>query len=269
MKNLILLPFLFIFFNIKAQENTEVLNIFFSSNSAQLSNASKKEIKTLFDSAKPGEFRIEKIIGFCDSTGKTANNIILAEKRIKAVEQFIHAYKIEIPIKTPFGENYPSNAKNTNDLAYWRRVEIHYSILIPTIETEIVIPNIHNQFNDIKLDSIQSENADPIVLNIQFMPGTDVLIGNSFEEIQNLFDFMRYNTDAFAFIRGHVCCADDMELSFARAFVVYSMLLERGIPPSRMKFQGFSNTMPAVSPEVLEEHRQKNRRVDVVFSRIH
>lgn len=264
MKNILLLPFLLIVFNIKAQESTTILSVFFSSNSAQLNNTSKKELKNLIETAKSGELIIDKIVGYCDTIGKTSSNVKLAQKRIAAVELILQENDVKILAKIPSGESYPSDAKNINDHAYWRRVEVHYKISNKT--KPLVKSSQSNQFNAIKIDPLHSGDFKPIVLKINFMPGMDILLENSHEEIDNLYEFLSENKNVFAFIRGHVCCGDDYPLSTARAFTVYSILLQKGIPPSRLKYQGFSNTKPAISPEVIEEHRIRNRRVDVVFS---
>ncbi|MFN5844233.1 MAG: OmpA family protein [Flavobacteriia bacterium] len=84
----------------------------------------------------------------------------------------------------------------------------------------------------------------------------------------NLFAFLRDHEDISVFIRGHVCCSHDPALSTARAYVVYSMLIDRGISPKRLKYEGFSNTIPAISPETNDNDRQANRRVDVIFSKM-
>jgi outer membrane protein OmpA-like peptidoglycan-associated protein len=264
MKNYILLPFLFIFFNCTAQENDSVLNIFFSSNSAQLNNTSKKDLKNLLETAKSGELIIDKIIGYCDTIGKTSSNVKLAQKRIDSVELILQESDVKILAEIPTGESYPSDAKNINDHAFWRRVEVYYKISNKT--NSLVKSSQTNQFNSIKIDPLHSGDFKPIVLKINFMPGMDILLENSHEEIDNLYEFLSENKNVFAFIRGHVCCGDDYPLSTARAYTVYSILLQKGISPSRLKYQGFSNTKPAISPEVIEEHRIRNRRVDVVFS---
>jgi outer membrane protein OmpA-like peptidoglycan-associated protein len=251
-----------------SQEHKNVLNLFFSSNSSVLNKKAKEEIKNVFETAKPGEFYIEKIIGYCDSTGSESANKVLALKRINAVEEFIELFNFEVGLKIPSGENYPSDAKDLKKYSYWRRVEIHYTIVPPTVVIDEEIPSTINKFYQMNIDSLEVENSEPIVLNINFMPGMDVLLENSYPEIENLYQFLRGNENVFAFIRGHVCCADDYPLSSARAYVVYTALVNRGISPSRLKFQGFSNTIPAVSPEIIEEHRIKNRRVDVIFSLI-
>lgn len=245
-----------------SQENSTVLNIYFSNNSSHLSSKSKKDLQTLIDLSTKDSIIIEELIGYCDVNGSEESNKELAVRRISSVQNFLSSYPIIIQKITAAGENYPIGSKRLNDLANWRRAEIHYRISKENTERS----SLPNQFSSIKIDSLHSNNFKPIVLKINFMPGMDVLLENSHQEIENLFQFLKANENVFAFIRGHVCCADDFPLSTTRAYVVYSILVERGISPSRLKYQGFSNTKPAISPEVIEEHRIRNRRVDVIFS---
>jgi flagellar motor protein MotB len=46
------------------------------------------------------------------------------------------------------------------------------------------------------------------------------------------------------------------------------LLIKKGIHPDRLDFKGFNRTVPVVYPEVTEEDQQRNRRVDVVFSKL-
>lgn len=267
MKKTIALCTLFVFNYCFSQEKSIVLNLFYSNNSFELISKSKKDLQTIIDRSAKDSIIIENIIGYCDVNGSEKSNKELAQRRVSSVQNFLSSYPIVIQKTTAAGENYPIGSTRLNELAYWRRVEIHYQVLKATpvkVENSVVT----NQFSSIKIDSIHSGELAPIVLKINFMPGLDVLLENSHQEIENLFQFLRANENVFAFIRGHVCCADDYPLSSARAYVVYSKLVERGISPSRLKFQGFSNTIPAISPEITEEHRIRNRRVDVVFSLI-
>jgi outer membrane protein OmpA-like peptidoglycan-associated protein len=244
------------------------LNVYFENNSAKISKKASQQLDSLLETARPGEFFIEKVIGYCDKNGSEQSNKVLASRRIASVESIIRSKGMTIIEKVEAGETYPSDAKNTDDLAYWRRVEIHYSI-VPSEDKSIKEKtSLKSQFTQIKIDSLETKSSQPVVLNIQFAPGLDQLIGNSELEIQNLYEFLRANENISAFIRGHVCCTHDPVLSTARAYVVYKKLVDYGISPLRLKYEGFSNTIPAVSPEVIEEHRQANRRVDVIFSKI-
>ncbi len=59
--------------------------------------------------------------------------------------------------------------------------------------------------------------------------------------------------------------AINMKLSNDRAKTVYDFLQAQGIPPARMKYQGFGPANP-VAPNDTEANRSKNRRVEVVLT---
>ncbi len=123
----------------------------------------------------------------------------------------------------------------------------------------------------VRLSKIDVSNMDNSVvlinLNIQFIGDAPIINSSSISEMDDLVRFLQKNNSIDAFIRGHVCCGDEMPLSKKRAKTVYLELIRRGINPDRLRFQGFSNTIPAVSPEKTDLDRSKNRRVDVMFSK--
>ena len=119
-----------------------------------------------------------------------------------------------------------------------------------------------------KIDVSNMENTIVLInLNIQFIGDVPIINSSSISEMNELVRFLQINNSIDAFIRGHVCCGDEMPLSKKRAKTVYLELIRRGINPERLRYQGFSNTIPAVYPEKTDLDRSKNRRVDVMFSR--
>ena len=110
------------------------------------------------------------------------------------------------------------------------------------------------------------DNVILITLNIQFVGNEPVITSSSLKEMTNLFVFLQSNPKVDAFIRGHVCCGDEMGLSRKRAKHVYSELIKKGIDKDRLRHDGFSNTLPVVFPERNEADRRRNRRVDVILS---
>ncbi len=123
---------------------------------------------------------------------------------------------------------------------------------------------------DKKLSNINVENLKNsvalVIMGAQF-EGIDPIINqSSIKEMDDLFNFLNKNNQINAFIRGHVCCGDDLKLSRKRAKYVYSELIKKGIDAKRLRFQGFSNSLLLVSPEKTDADRAKNRRVDVIFS---
>jgi len=58
----------------------------------------------------------------------------------------------------------------------------------------------------------------------------------------------------------------NLKLSTERARTVFEFLLSQGVPPERMKYQGFGSSRP-VAPNDTESNRAKNRRVEVIVLR--
>lgn len=264
MKYLIGFFFLFSVTSALNQEDRNTLVFYFKFNEFELSIADQEQLKELIASNQKGEFHIENITAYSDLIGDIQYNIVLCEKRIQSVEKILNIYDIDVLKKNAAGENYPEDAKNTADSKYWRRVEIQYAIVHPVQE---IIDVPHSQSNsDFDIEKIKTSKKLTSILNIEFVPGEDILRDYSYDEIYDLYDFLSQNTEVYVFIRGHVCCADDFALSSARAHSVYLILVQQGINAKRIRYEGFSNSIPLVEQELTDEDRQKNRRVDVIFS---
>jgi outer membrane protein OmpA-like peptidoglycan-associated protein len=104
------------------------------------------------------------------------------------------------------------------------------------------------------------------VLDIQFVEGKSQLLESSQKEVKKLADYLKQNPKLKAEIRGHVCCGNNMAISKMRAKTVYKRLIQLGVKKNRLSFVGRSNLEPIVFPEKTNADRQKNRRVDVIFS---
>lgn len=105
-----------------------------------------------------------------------------------------------------------------------------------------------------------------VVMNIQFEGDKPIMTAEATKEMNDLIKFMDTNKQVNAFIRGHVCCGDEMKLSRKRAKHVYTQLIKNGIDEERLRYEGFSNSLLLVSPERNEADRARNRRVDIIFS---
>lgn len=199
---------------------------------------------------------------FTDTIGTVAKNQVLAENRLNTVIALLPAHTGKNAAKKIVGENY--SLENYSDHAPWRKVEI-------TVSSTPEAPEESKKFETTDAKTIEkmetfAREKGPVRLDIQFVGGLPVYIGNSAQEVEILAEYLRQNPEVTAFIRGHVCCDNEMELSILRAYTVYSDLLRKGISKERLSYRGYGNTMPAM-PEVDSYSRQQNRRVDVIFSR--
>jgi outer membrane protein OmpA-like peptidoglycan-associated protein len=233
---------------------TKTVQVFFKRN---VSTLEKEATQILLSLEKKGStIQVLSVTAYTDATGSDAVNTPLATSRLNVVVDHLKNAGISVGSSAAPACNYPENAKRLNDLAYWRRVDILYEEVKNSTELE---------FNGIKLTTNEKE-LQPIPLTIEFHNASDYVKEYSLPELDKLFQFLNQHQQVSIFIRGHVCCMDDYDISYLRAKTVYDYLVKRGITQDRLGFQGYSNTIPLVTPELTEEDQQRNRRVDVIFT---
>ena len=263
---------------LNAQELYTV-SFYFNTNETTPIPESQKALDTLnlFLQNNPNVI-IKEINSYSSKDGKIEINQTISSSRLNTIASNINP-TTKIEAKNALGINYPKNLiypiSNYNK---WRRVDVIYkydSTFISNTEKFIstetktdttLIQNTSIEEEDYTKKVIEKGTVFQIELNIQFFDGTANLTANSFSEIDKLADFLLKNEPLQAFIRGHVCCGKAMKLSKQRAKIVYKELVKRGVTKKRLKYQGYSNNLPLVTPEKTEIDRRKNRRVDIIFS---
>ncbi|MBI1836511.1 MAG: OmpA family protein [Flavobacteriia bacterium] len=270
MKFLILLISISLFQNFVFSQNKEIFTIYFETNSSKPQQNELKRLDDFLQRSKNPDFKIQNVSSYTDTIGSVISNEKLSLNRLNTILKIINSKGIIVESTNSIGEKYPTSIDSkTIELTKFRKVEITYYFTEQPkpIQTELADSIPKETVNLAKFrENVTSET--PIVLDVKFYGGTANLLPGSEDEINALYKFLAGNKNIAALIRGHVCCMDDMSLSILRASAVYDLLIKSGIEPSRLDFKGFSNSLPVVSPEYTEEDRQKNRRVDVVFSKI-
>lgn len=281
----IILPFVTL-----SQKGEDVQEFYFNSGDTLLTNYSQRKLNRFIEKAVETPFYITKLKVYSDTIGSLEFNQKLSERRLKAIARQLLPLMADYTSEVVLGKQYDLIKYPVEDLQKWRRVEIYYQltpiekmdtdpvplVLIDTssvadsialnIDIEPIVEEIAASIKSV-FDSLPGDLFNqPIKLDIQFLTNTDVLLTKSYGEIRALADYLKRNPEVNVLIRGHVCCAPNMKISKKRAKKVYKALITAGIPKKRLKFKGMSNTEPAVFPEESESDRQKNRRVDVIFS---
>jgi outer membrane protein OmpA-like peptidoglycan-associated protein len=232
------------------------MSLFFKINVNELTPKSSADLDSLMDL---GNLTDIKLVGFADSRGSDSMNLLLSQSRVKAVESSLTSNGYTVDETSFFGEQYPANSKNESNYAFWRRVDLSYS----------VDESRPKKLSQIDIDDIKSGKLEAIPLQLEFYNMSAEFMPYSTSELEKLLAFMQNNVTVNAFIRGHVCCSGGDIADYysnLRAEAVYQYLIRKGISEERLSFQGFGNSQPLVWPEVTEEDQQRNRRVDVVFS---
>ncbi len=137
---------------------------------------------------------------------------------------------------------------------------------------EFTLPKLNEgeYYNPIQI-TIQFEPPKTFTLdNVHFESGKSTLIKNSFEELEELLEFMKLKKDIIIEIGGHTDNVGDddlnLKLSEARAETVKKYLVSNGIFPDRIVSKGYGENQP-VDTNSTPEGRQNNRRTEVKILR--
>ncbi len=158
----------------------------------------------------------------------------------------------EYAISLPGGKNYGISVQAEDYMFYSENIDVIES----KVQREII--------NNIELQKV--EIGEAIVLeNIFFDTGASTLRAESYAELGVLYQMMVDNPNLKIKISGHT---DDRggwdlnkRLSEDRARAVVEFLIDRGIDPDRLEYEGYAYSKPIASNET-EEGRQKNRRTE-------
>lgn len=250
---------------VNAQDNIKTVTIYFDFNSSTISIEESKKLNPLFIKG----MNITRIEAHTDSIGSVAYNDALASRRLQSVLKHLRYYKDETSV---LGEKEANQASNYVDTKF-RKVDIFYEdnrtfLPVPPVIVEEVEEKDEPTLESGAEEFINSgESTLSIDLSIHFNPGTAVPLTDSYPELDRLVKFLQENKNLDAFLHGHVCCSDNLDISQRRAKYVFNYLVKNGIQSHRLQMKGHSNWEPKVDPEVTEEDRIANRRVIVVFTK--
>jgi len=233
MKILLLLFFIVSTHNLNAQWESDSMSIYFDVNSSEPLNNEEVSIRL----KSLGAIKGLKIIGYTDTAGTEQLNLILAGKRVKAVQFLLpdSIKTLEIIIE---GETTRFGADKEN-----RRVDILFQKLVEGTEIR-----------------------EYLILNIQFVTNKALIMSQSYPLVDQLVEKIKADKITRIELHGHVCCGPDMELSKNRALAARKKLVDKGIDAEIISCYGHSNFDP-LYPEDPGAGNDKNKRVEVVLIR--
>ncbi len=239
----------------KAQgDSTLNFEVYFPLDESRLTATQKSKVDSVLEIAPLSIVKKLVIYGHTDSLAGIEYNRKLSKERVlRILEYFVLKGLDPLKARTDFyGEERPKYDNGPQERFKNRRCEVWLSIdrsLLPQPEQ--------------KLSDLQLKKGDKLrIPNLNFVGNQPVPVWESMPALEDLTRLMKRNPDLKVSIQGHVCCADDQELSTARAFTVYSFLLANGISRSRMSYEGYSNREPLFR-ERTEKERALNRRVEL------
>lgn len=103
--------------------------------------------------------------------------------------------------------------------------------------------------------------------NVTFSPGKTTLSNvDDNRDLQLLLDAMTTHEDLIIEVQGHTdnsgSYSENLSFSKQRAAYVYNWLIEKGVDPARLTYEGYSSSMPKFSNGT-SDGRAANRRIDI------
>jgi outer membrane protein OmpA-like peptidoglycan-associated protein len=233
--------------------------VYFNPAESTLLPAARQTLDSLALALKnTGRYRLA-IHGFCDSTGDHAGNVALGKARAMSVYHYLmdRGLSGDSMITKGFAESHPA-AKGNDDASYAknRRVEITMREAAGH-QTKF---DINTSIEDLMV------GQKLVLKDLNFINDKAVLLPESVPTIKLLLQYMLDNPTLEIKLTGHVCCTDDMELSVMRAKFVNDYLVHNGVDPSRMTYEGLSNTDPLMPNDYKDQQAAKvNRRVEITI----
>ncbi len=252
-------------------QDKRFLTLYFDVNATLPDTVSIRQLRQAVQECAASLQRVE-IIGHTDSTGSYAYNLALSQKRAQSIKMLlkdngvdsnritvVHGSSFSQPAVYSKGKSDPNSALN-------RRVRV---VLINQPPKEKVKTGSINNLSAMKVGECLRLN------NLNFFPGSHLLVQASRPVLDSLSGLMKRNPGLRIRIEGYICCtppdgADGldkdtrkMNLSEARAQTVYNALIARGISQTRLEYVGMAGRNPVVEVEKTEDDRQANRRVEI------
>jgi len=263
-----LLSFLLLCNNVYSQK----VSVYFDFNKYTLSQESIDTLEKCLSILEKNKKQIHqiRISGYCDSVGGTDYNQKLSLRRAESVSKYFanKNYDIDTIIIRGVGKENPLYSNDTeNDRAKNRRVDVFFvtqkSIAKPAQKTitEVITTG--------------QVGTNILLKNINFHPGTAILLNTSMPDVETLVQILKDNTMIEIQIEGHICCAEDEYnivtkkndlLSTQRAETIYQILIQKGINKSRLSCIGYGHSRP-LTEERTEEERIRNRRVEIKITK--
>jgi outer membrane protein OmpA-like peptidoglycan-associated protein len=238
-----------------AQSDSSVLfEVYFPLDQFQLPLREKARVDSVLNRVPLSIVKEVVIYGHTDSLAGLEYNRKLSKNRVLSILQYFVYKGLDPRIVTTdfYGEERPKYDNGPENRYRNRRCEVLLSI------DASLLPKPEQKLSDLSL-----KKGDKLrIPNLTFVGNQPIPMWESMAALEDLTLLMKRNPDLKVQIQGHVCCANDQELSVQRAFTVYSYLLVNGVDKSRMSYKGFSNTKP-LFPETTSEQRALNRRVEI------
>jgi outer membrane protein OmpA-like peptidoglycan-associated protein len=116
-----------------------------------------------------------------------------------------------------------------------------------------------------ELSTAALQNLERISKNVKFRTGSSNLLARSRDQLEQVVDLLRQYTDYSLSISGYTDnrgrASTNLRLSRERAKACYDYILEKGIDPDRLQYNGYGESKP-IGDNNTSAGREQNRRVE-------
>lgn len=263
-------------------QNFESIQLYYSIDSFRLTNTNRQLLDSVVENYSNRRIIVD---GHADYNANENSNLLTATKRANTVLRYLVDRgfpETQVIQVTGAGESNGDRRNTQQENKSNRRVDIFITKgpLVKRKLKALVVPDTQPVYKAPATKNVTEINynklkvGDKIALtNISFIPGTDTLLPDSYDELNNLYYTLVSNPTLKIKLEGHVCCSiypdgffedtPNWILSVNRALTVKNLLTNKGISPERLSYTGFGHTKPIYEREMQPAQAQANRRVEI------
>ncbi len=277
MKNILLTYCLLCCSFLAYSQSKDTFQVYFPLNDPNISKQASAMMDQLVFNDKLVHGQKLIVLGYADYLGDNAHNDPLSAARAKNVKAYLVSSGLDGgDIKLCMGKGKINRAPVNGKEGYEtdRKVQIIIDRQRAVDLQTANAPGSKKSIASVSASSLKVNATYP--LDILFENSSSIILTKSNPQLKLLYDFMvKYSTVRIQ-IEGHICCLDPKEvhadgvdskfggpLSWNRAKAIYDFLVAHNISKSRLSYIGLGNTLPLVYPEVTDEDKEKNRRVEI------
>lgn len=256
-------------------QRTDTFQVYFAFGAPRLSKQATNYIDNLIFNALLLHGQKLTILGYADYVGGHGFNDTLSTRRARNVLKYLVSSGFdEKDIKLCIGKGKIDRSPVSGMQGYDRDRKVQIIIdKVRKMDSAALARKKGTRTTMPPTSSLKVNTAYP--LNILFEDASSIFLEKSNTVLRQLLDFMVKNPTVKIRIEGHICCLEPTSkldghdkttggrLSWTRAKAVYDFLLKNNISRDRLSYIGLGASAPDVYPELTEEDKEKNRRVEM------
>lgn len=247
-------------------QKKKIARFFFDTNVCVL-DAQQKTAFSQFITEMDSVYMVSiSIIGYCDDRGGKAYNLVLSLDRANHVKRLLEEHEISTEkVEVIMGNGKVSLIEPNNIIEQRnnnRRVDLVIGYVRKTLSADSsILPSAIKVGDKIVLEHVLFENS------------RSVLLKESIPVLEKITSIIKEKKQYDIAILGHICCnppgtdvrdlkTGQMNLSEARAKVIYDYLISKGIEKKRLSYKGMMGNFP------LGKGEGNDRRVELQITGI-